>query len=246
MEEHEHGTPRPITREETHNLAMALFEQFPRGVVLDAQCGQGALALRLINAGFTVRCCDIDLGLMKLEGVENKAVDLNVGRVDYPSESFDYIASTNGLHRLYSIENAIKEFHRLLKPGGKAVIGFPNYSSIPRRIRFLLTGSLARNIARQEYQQTIDRPEAHVRIPLTLAQLRTSLMRNGFVVKRVAVTPVRPASFLLWPLALAIKVVAFGWPTVRRHRSALGLDMVNSFAVLAGGRHVFVVAAKEG
>ncbi len=121
------GAPNPITRLRNHDKAMAIFEQFPAGYVLDASCGEGALSVRLRDAGFTVRCCDIDLALMKAKGFENKQVDLNAGRIDYPDGSFDYVASVNGLHRLYNIENAISEFERVLKSCGRLVISIPNY-----------------------------------------------------------------------------------------------------------------------
>ncbi len=187
MSEENGGTepPRPITSRKNHDKVMAIFKQFPAGNVLDASCGEGALSVRLHDAGFIVRCCDIDLELMRAKGFESRQVDLNTGRIDYPDGSFDYVASVNGLHRLYNIENAISEFARMLKPGGKLVISIPNYAGIARRIRFLMTGTIAKNIVQPSFRQVTDKPEAHFRNPLTLPQIRSALVASGFRVDRI-------------------------------------------------------------
>ena len=181
--------PKPITRMENHNYIMTIFEGFARGEVLDVPCGEGALALRLRDKGFSVRCCDIDPALMKAKGFESKQADLNRERIDYPDSSFDYVVCVNGLHRLYNIQTAIAEFARMLKPKGRLVISIPNYSSIVRRMRFLLTGSIAKNIAKQKFKQIVENPEAHFRNPLGLPQLRATLIANGSFFFHLVMSP---------------------------------------------------------
>jgi len=238
----DNSKPRPITRPENHDVVMALLDRMPRGEVLDAACGEGALSVRLRDAGFGVRCCDIDPALMKAEGFESKQVDLNRGRIDYADSMFDYVICVNGLHRLYNIYNAVAEFHRLLKPGGTLVISIPNYTSIVRRMRFLLTGTIARNIAGQSFKQITEDPAAHFRNPLSIQQVLSTLEAHGFRLEYVTKGRTRRRAILLCPVALLVKLVA---PVLyRRYRDLFRLDVVNSAAVLLGGNHVFTVATK--
>jgi len=99
--------PEPIMRLEAHDRVIEIFGQFQKGDVLDAACGEGALSVRLRDAGFKVRCCDIDPALMKAKDFENREVNLNTDRIDYPDASVDYIACVNCVHRIYNIQNAI-------------------------------------------------------------------------------------------------------------------------------------------
>jgi len=230
-------------RPEGHDKVVALFEELPKGAVLDAACGEGALSLRLRKAGFKVRCCDIDPALMKAEGFENKELDLNTDPIDYPDASFDYVACVNGLHRAYNIQHPIAEFARLLKPGGKLVICIPNYSGIVRRVRFLMTGVLGANIVQQEYRQVTEKPQAHFRNALTAAQLCRTLAANGFTISKFDTGRRRKRTLWLSPFALLVKLTA---PFVYfRRRGDYGLDVSNSAKVLFGGHHVYVVATKD-
>ena len=236
------STPRPITRMENHDVVMALVDDLACGDVLDAGCGEGALSVRLRDAGFSVCCCDIDPALMKADGFELKQVDLNTGRIDYSDGSFDCIVSVNCLHRLYNIRNAVSEFRRLLRPGGTLVVSFPNYTNIFRRMRFLLTGTIAKGIARQSFKQVTGEPAAHFRNPLSIQQVLSTLEAHGFRLEHVTKGRTRRRAILLSPIALLVKLVApvLYW----RDRDLFRLDVVNSAEVLLGGNHVFTVVTK--
>ena len=54
--------------------------------------------------------------------------DLEAG-LNYPDESFDEILLDNVIEHLYDIPGAIKEIHRLLKPGGECKLITPHFSS---------------------------------------------------------------------------------------------------------------------
>jgi len=234
---------RPIARQESHNKVMELIKEFPHGDVLDAQCGQGALAERLRDAGFNVKCCDIDLDLMKATGFENRQADLNTDKIGYLDASFDYVTSTNGLHRLYNIDNAIGEFSRVIKPGGRVVISVPNYSSIVRRMRFLLTGTISKNITKQTYLQITDAPGAHFRDVLTPVRLVRTLQAHGFTVEKTVKARTQKRGIWLTPIACVVRFIA--GIIYHKDRDLYGLAYANSASVLLGGYHVILVAKKS-
>ncbi len=67
---------RPLARDEVHEKIIAYLADKPRGRILDVP-GHGALAKRLREIGFTVSCCDIELGQFLAKGLTVKRGDLN-------------------------------------------------------------------------------------------------------------------------------------------------------------------------
>lgn len=69
-----------------------------------------------------------------------KKADLN--RVlPYDDGTFDYVACLEGLEHIENYHHTVREFHRVLKPGGTLVVSTPNPLNIKSRLRFLLTGT---------------------------------------------------------------------------------------------------------
>ena len=234
---------KPIVGWGSHDFIMSIFNGFRRGTVLDAPCGHGALSVRLREQGFSVSCCDIDPELMQAEGFENRKVDLNTGRIDYDDGSFDYITCVNGLHRLYNIENAVKEFSRVLKTNGRIVISIPNYTNILRRIRFLMTGIIGHNIIKSEFIQVSDAPQAHFRNPLTIQQIHFTLLKYDFHIEGLSHDNRKVRTILLYPLGILMRVLSS--IVYFRRYSDYGMNLSNALPVLLGGRHVYVVAVKK-
>jgi ubiquinone/menaquinone biosynthesis C-methylase UbiE len=69
----------------------------------------------LAELGFSVSCSDINPSNFMASGLELERCDLNRS-LPYPSESFDFVTSIEGLEHLENPFNAILEFHRILKP----------------------------------------------------------------------------------------------------------------------------------
>ena len=61
-----------------------------------------------------------------------------------PDASFDAVCCVAGIEHAANPYQTLREFRRILKPGGFLVLQFPNFSALLRRIRFMLSGRLTR------------------------------------------------------------------------------------------------------
>jgi len=109
--------PTPLAHQAIHDSVMGILANQPRGVLLDVPAGEGALAARLIDAGFEVRCCDLYPEIFRLHNV-----DIHRGNLDaelpFSDRSFDYVTCLEGLEHIENPQQAMREFARVLKPSG--------------------------------------------------------------------------------------------------------------------------------
>jgi SAM-dependent methyltransferase len=114
--------------------------------VLDVGCGDGTLALVLARNGAPRVCgCDLDprmVGKARAGATSNGIrVDLAVARAQalpFPDNTFDVVTCITVLAFIPNAENALREMARVLRPGGRLVIGDLgkwNLWAVRRRIR---------------------------------------------------------------------------------------------------------------
>lgn len=100
--------------------------------ILDAGSGTCWLARPLSRYG-QVTALDIEpevLCICRERGVK-KTVEADVQRIPLPDQSFDLIVCSEVLSHEYVISNRLvvmREFHRLLKPGGRALVKVPAHA----------------------------------------------------------------------------------------------------------------------
>ncbi len=101
--------------------------------ILDVGFGNGAIVAAFARAGATVSGIEVNEHLYKI-GVEltkpygdKVSLELYDGEhFPYPDQTFDYVYSTSVIeHVTYPIQ-VLREIHRVLKPGGRFYIAFPN------------------------------------------------------------------------------------------------------------------------
>ena len=97
------------------------------GKILDAAAGQGALAAALRDLGWDVHCADIFPGAFKIPDLPIRKVNLN-HEIPYEDASFDAVVCANAIHRLFNPAGALREFYRVLRPGGSLYVNFNNYA----------------------------------------------------------------------------------------------------------------------
>jgi SAM-dependent methyltransferase len=210
--------------------------------ILDVPAGEGVFCDFLRKRGWEVHAADIDPGHFKLRDVPFTRVNLNEP-LPYADGAFDAVSCVNGLHRLLFPQVALAEFFRILKPAGRLYVNVNNYSSLWKRMRFLLTGTLDESIETQDCFQTIADPQAHVRLPLMYTRLAALLAASGFDVVAVQPAAVSRHDRVVRPLAYAVAGAA---RLIAGHNAgSLRLSDGNHPAVLGGGSYIFIEAIRR-
>jgi len=187
--------PSQNTSKNTHNVVAELLLAHVGGRVLDAPCGQGALSLRLGQAGREVWGLDCVEDILQIEGIEFKTGDLQA-TLPFDDGFFDAAACVDGIEHVENPFHLAREFARVLRPGGLFVVSTPNVSALRSRFRFLLTG--CHNKFKRPLDEGHPNPLHHI-TPLSLPQLQYVLHTSGFRITAVRANRIKAAS---WPYAL--------------------------------------------
>ena len=236
----------PLAHQAIHDTVAGILEKERRGPLLDVPAGEGALAARLIAAGFEVSCCDLYPEIFRLDGVSICQGDLN-GALPFDDRSFDYVTCLEGLEHIENPQQAMREFARVLKPGGHLIVSVPNILNVEERLKWLIHGytshfkPISRATAerlRAEYDQR-EEIAAHVN-PIAYSELRYILEKHGFEVVGAHRDKPKGKAWLYWPIVAVIKLVAKLTPAKKR-----GERWTNELAsneVLLGGNTLILHA----
>jgi SAM-dependent methyltransferase len=121
---------RPMVEAEEHNMAVEMRAEPLEGkLVLEVGCGNGNASVTLAQAGGNVVAVDLTypsvalaVHKFRLLDLDACAVQADVEKLPFCSDLFDVVYSNGVLHHTPDIEQAIAHIHRVLKPGGRAVI----------------------------------------------------------------------------------------------------------------------------
>ena len=132
----EPGSPRFFAEVEEHRYALEPhipqvvdFEAWSGARVLEAGCGVATDGARFARAGAHYTGLDgspaaIDLARERFrqQGLEGAFVQGSVTDLPFENESFDLVFSHGVIHHTEGTEQAVREFHRVLRPGGRAIV----------------------------------------------------------------------------------------------------------------------------
>jgi SAM-dependent methyltransferase len=135
--EHELGTREFFDAIERHRYSeyapwmpqVMGFDQFRGARLLEIGCGMGTDLLQFARGG--ARCTGVDLTPRSVEitrrrfalyGLSGAFMITDGERLPFASESFDVVYSNGVLHHTPDTAGAIREVHRVLRPGGTAKV----------------------------------------------------------------------------------------------------------------------------
>jgi ubiquinone/menaquinone biosynthesis C-methylase UbiE len=129
--------------------------------LLDAGCGSGYALYTYSQRGYECTGLDAAEGMVENARALNPDLDIRLGDVEklpYGDESFDYLLNIEVIRYLTDPRICIREFHRVLKPGGTALVtAMPPYTLTGYALLNMLTsraqvGSLSK--VRQYFHST--------------------------------------------------------------------------------------------
>lgn len=106
------------------------YERFAGQQVLEIGIGQGTDMMQFAQAGALCHGVDITQNHLKLtalnatlRGYEVNLHEVDATKLPFADGSIDCVYSFGVLHHIPEIDQVIKEIHRVLKPGGRVMIG---------------------------------------------------------------------------------------------------------------------------
>lgn len=155
--------------------------------ILDAGCGEGVTLEKLVKLFPQARVIGLDAEPENLEICRKHGLPVQGGslyELPFADASFDTVLFAEVIEHLEAPEKALEEIFRVLRPGGRVIIIFPND-------RTFLLARLAMGMVREAFYNP-----GHVR-QWTPRQIRRSLKSLGF-------TPIAAHSlpFFCWPVSL--------------------------------------------
>ena len=104
------------------------------GEALDAGMGGGRLLVELQRVGWTVTGVDLSermvgLAQQRLPDRRESLLRGDVENLPFASESFDVAVATGVLEYASDVRRAVAELARVVRPGGRVVVSFPDYAA---------------------------------------------------------------------------------------------------------------------
>ena len=100
--------------------------------LLDLGCGAGENSVYFARKGAFCTATDYSPGMVEkalklaaANGVQIEGRTMNAMELDFPENTFDIVYAANLLHHLPDPKGALREIHRVLKPGGKVCFWDP-------------------------------------------------------------------------------------------------------------------------
>jgi ubiquinone/menaquinone biosynthesis C-methylase UbiE len=105
-----------------------LLEMPPDGILLDVGGGTGRISQYFLGHAHRIVIADASLGMLNQARQRDLLMKScsHAERLPFANESIDRIMMVDALHHIHDQSHAVDEMWRVLKPGGRMVIGEPD------------------------------------------------------------------------------------------------------------------------
>jgi SAM-dependent methyltransferase len=106
------------------------------GAMLDLGCGSGWFMCDMRDQGWDTHGVEINRVAAEL-GRKTASLNIFPGdlvQANYPPSFFDYVRSNHSFEHICRPSETLEEIHRILRPGGKVLIGVPNVAGLSARV----------------------------------------------------------------------------------------------------------------
>jgi SAM-dependent methyltransferase len=141
------------------------FDELPRLDVLEIGVGNGSHAGLIAPRARSFTGIDLTeyavrstSGRMRLAGIDARIARMDAEKMAFPDHNFDLVWSWGVIHHSSNTRNVLREMHRVLRPGGRAIVmvyyrNFWNYYVCAGLLHGLLRGQWFRTRSLHKIQQ---------------------------------------------------------------------------------------------
>ena len=160
---------------EAHRALLDMVRDLPAAahaaqsaVLLDVGCWDGAATLRyaeILGArALGIEVFDVPARAAEARGVEVARLDLEADAFPWPTGSIDVVVCNQVMEHLKNVWVPMAEIHRVLRPGGHALLSVPNLGSLHNRVMLGLglqptsirtLGPHVRGFTRREFERFV-------------------------------------------------------------------------------------------
>jgi SAM-dependent methyltransferase len=168
--------------------------------IYEASAGEAYLSRELADRGHDVTISNYrKLGT---PGVREVQADLNVP-LPFADASFDVVLCREVIEHVESVPHTLREFRRVLAPGGRLVLTFPNRLQVRSRIFHLFSG-FYRGMA-SPINLDVPFGEAHINL-IGYPEMDYFLRKAGFTVTGASSSYFAPVDRLFAPLRFVVRL----------------------------------------
>jgi ubiquinone/menaquinone biosynthesis C-methylase UbiE len=131
-------------RMEPHICEMARFDTWAGRDVLEAGCGIATDGVQFARGGanytgvdFSPTALELAERRFGLSGLPGRFVQRSLTELPFPDASFDLVYSNGVIHHIPETERVVAEFHRVLRPGGAALVMVYHAASLNHHVTIM-------------------------------------------------------------------------------------------------------------